>query len=146
MIERFNFYDVYGYLLPGVALLALGWLPFWFVAGKDIPGAWVSAIATLLAGYAVGHVLSRMVQLALPSGRREPDGTLRPPSDYLLDPERSTLSASLRESLTVKIQTRFGLAVAAKGILDTAVRQRRQDAFFLCRRALIQGKVGSYAE
>ena len=28
MIKQFNFYDIYGYLLPGTLLLALFWLPF----------------------------------------------------------------------------------------------------------------------
>lgn len=33
MIERFNFYDIYGYLLPGATLVGLLWLPFGIITG-----------------------------------------------------------------------------------------------------------------
>jgi len=37
MIERFNFFDVYGYLLPGGLLMVLTWLPFGLISGRWRP-------------------------------------------------------------------------------------------------------------
>jgi hypothetical protein len=146
MIERFNFYDIYGYLLPGITLLGLLWLPLFVVAQKGIPAAWSSALITVVLGYAVGHLLSGLAREVFPHGKLGKDGRLRPPSDYILDNSDGTLSEPLKRQIIRRVSERFGLLVGAVEEPDLATSQRRQDAFFLCRRALIQSEVGSYAE
>jgi hypothetical protein len=146
MIERLNFYDIYGYLIPGLALLGVVWFPFWFVAGTNLPAAWSSALVALVLGYIMGHLLQRLAREAFPQGRLEEDQSRRFPSDYILDPLDPKLTGDIKTGVAVLIQCRFGLDVAAQGKPDARTRGRRQDAFFLCRRVLIQQGVGSYAE
>jgi hypothetical protein len=108
VIERLNFYDVYGYLLPGVALLGVIWLPFWVVTRYELPAALSSALAILFVGYVAGHFISRVSTLAFPSSRVEraqgaKDGApARPerrrlPSDYILDDSESSIAPISRE-------------------------------------------------
>ena len=56
MIDRFNFYDVYGYLLPGLALVALLGLPGVTIAGKLPSSELVSALAAVAAAYVIGQL------------------------------------------------------------------------------------------
>src|SRR5258706_16436134 len=56
MIDRFNFYDVYGYLLPGLALVALLGLPGVMIAGKLPSSELVSALAAVAAAYVIGQL------------------------------------------------------------------------------------------
>ena len=143
MIERLNFYDVYGYLLPGLALLGVAWSPFSFVAGWTLPGALSSALFALVVAYAVGHLLQGLIRTALPQERREKGNRL--PSDYLLDEQDPGLTDEVRARVIDLILANFSLDVRTAP--DVAKRtDRRKDAFLLCRRALIQQRAGSYAE
>lgn len=151
MIERLNFYDVYGYLLPGLALLGVLAFPVWIVTGWTPPAALASALAALILGYLLGHVLARPAQLAFPSGRLEqgPGGlpVWRRPSDYLVD----TLGEPTRSGVVAAIRQRFGLEIGRPGAAlnageEEALRGLRNTAFLFCRRALLQKDVGSYAE
>lgn len=67
MIERFNFYDVYAYLIPGFVLVALLWLPFGLTTDAWPEADVASAVAALILGYVVGLVLhtisARSIQL-----------------------------------------------------------------------------------
>jgi hypothetical protein len=56
MIDRFNFYDVYGYLLPGLALVALLGLPGVMIAGNLPSSELVSALAAVAAAYVIGQL------------------------------------------------------------------------------------------
>jgi len=142
VIERLNFYDVYGYLLPGLALLGVGWFPFWFVAGSPFPAALSSALFALVVSYVFGHLLQRLARTAFPQGRAK-DG--RFPSDYLLDKDDPELRPEVRAHVIDLIQRKFDLSVGAAAQAAEAT-DRRNEAFLLCRRALIQQKAGSYAE
>lgn len=158
MIDRLNFYDLYGYLIPGLCLLGMLWFPFWYSAGVELPKEWTSALAALVGAYVAGHVLQRLSRSAFPSDIQGVDGCRRWPSDYLLDDEghgwrpasaevaRQRLSAAVREGVLHSIDARFGIAVEPNGVAEITVRQRRQDAFLLCRRALMHDGGGSYAE
>lgn len=70
MIERFNFYDIYVYLIPGAVWLALLGLPFYLT----VPGLEVSLAALTTIGLGGGY-LSRPTasitcwRLAWPSAR-----------------------------------------------------------------------------
>jgi hypothetical protein len=57
VLERFNFYDVYAYLIPGLVLMGLAWLPY-MVLGAPLPeGAVSEALVVVATAYVVGHVL-----------------------------------------------------------------------------------------
>ena len=57
MIKQFNFYDIYGYLLPGMLLVSLFWLPVGILT-RSWPNQDVSNALFLAVGaYILGHVL-----------------------------------------------------------------------------------------
>lgn len=147
MIERLNFYDIYGYLLPGLTFLGLMWLPFGLVAQRWPPAEWSSALAALVFGYIVGHVLHGLAEQAFPLEVKDRNGELRLPSDILLDDQDESFSPEVKSRLVDRIQIRFNIDVGGARNPDPEVRKkRRQDAFLLCRRALLQEGGRSYAE
>jgi len=144
MIERLNFYDVYGYLLPGLALLGVIWFPFWFVAGFTLPAsALSSALFALVVAYVIGHLLQGIARTALRQER--PEKGNRVPSDYVLDRNEPSLRNEVRARVIDLILTHFSLNVDAP-VNAGELTSRRREAFLLCRRALVQQKAGSYAE
>ena len=48
MVEKFNFYDIYGYLLPGLVLIGLFWLPFGLILNLWPKAELSSALLVLL--------------------------------------------------------------------------------------------------
>jgi len=67
MIDRFNFYDIYGYLLPGTLLLGIFWFPFGLGTGS-LPAKEVSTTLLLLAlGYIAGHLLQTLASVVVSS-------------------------------------------------------------------------------
>lgn len=150
MIERFNFYDAYGNFLPGLAFLALIWLPigiarqFW--PGKEI----TSAIAVLAFAYIVGHILQNVLQNALPSKGRDSRGRRRYPSDYFLDSDDDTFSNEFRRELNGVVQRVFNINLnvstpIADGQLDH-ISKARQDAFRMARNTLLKAHAESYGQ
>lgn len=146
MIERFNFYDLYGYLLPGLAFVGLLWLPFGLVADLWPPAAWTSALAVLVLGYLLGHVLHGLAEQVFPPLAKDPRGEARLPSDILLDDEDESFSPELKKRLAERIRSRFDIDIRAAAPDREARCRRRRDAFFLCRRALQQSGAASYGE
>ena len=137
MIERFNFYDVYGYLLPGAILLTLGALPF-ALSTWDLPSLeWTSAITFIVAGYVVGHFLQALARDAVPSTVRK-DGKARFPSDIVLDEGDPTFPKEFKETLKRYVSDDFGL--------DASAVNQRQAVFNVCRQALQASDSPSYAE
>ena len=132
MIDRFNFYDVYGYVLPGLAALGVGWFPFWLLATRDLPAGWSSALFGVVVAYLLGHVLKPLATTALP--RDEPSVTML---------DDNTFPEEMRILLLAAIHRRLGIPI---GTADATERTRRQTAFFACRSALLQSDAGSYAE
>jgi len=135
MIDRFNFYDVYGYVLPGLAALGVGWFPFWLLATRDLPAGWSSALVGVVVAYLLGHVLKPLGTTAL---RRDE------PSTTMLDP--GTFPEEMRVLLLAAIQRRLGILVGGAPADDGAEKARRQAAFFACRSALLQSDAAAYAE
>ncbi len=146
MIERLNFYDVYGYLLPGSVFVALLWLPFAIGNETLLKLDWSSALLVLVLAYIAGHLIQGLALHALPSTKKDKGN--RHPSDFLLDSDDTTLSPEIRNTTIFRISVKFGLDVGNAGRLQDAslVSKRRSDAFFMCRRALIQNGLSSYAE
>jgi hypothetical protein len=138
MIERFNFFDIYGYLIPGVFWLALMWLPFGLRSGFP---SWSTAQITvvgLVGGYILGHLLYAMARLIFPGRIKDKQGCVRVLSSLLLDDDNQVLSPPVKAKLAEELKRRFGIEVSD--------RAHHGDVFFLCRTALAQAKVGSYAE
>lgn len=163
-MERFNFFDVYAYLLPGIAFLGSIWLPFGILAAKWPPADLSSAVLTLTAAYIVGHVLYYPASATLPTestGRYKdvPTWRVKPshPSDYLLDAKELTFPEHFKVRLQelinsrfegqVRVNVRFGWDRACTKMEEAEVESSQRDfAFLLCRSALMTEKVPSYGE
>lgn len=147
MIERFNFFDVYGYLLPGAFLLALGWLPVGIVAGAWPPAEIELALVGGIASYLLGHLLHITHRYLFTVTEKDAQGMARYPHDLLMDEADTTFTPALKRQIADHIQKRFGIEVTNGGdAVDGSLERRRFDAFQLCRRWLIQEKSVSYAE
>lgn len=145
MIERFNFYDIYAYLIPGFVLVALLWLPFGIAADAWPQADFASAVAALLLGYVVGHVLHTVAGRSIRVSRRG-----RFPSDMALAGETKTLSPEVVRGVKRALRVRYGLDLGAaeSGVTDEdeAAKKRLRDAPRLCREDVLREKVGTYAE
>ena len=153
MIKNFNFYDVYGYFLPGFVLLAVLWLPFGIFEGHWPQAEFSSALVAVIAGYIVGHILQAIAQNTIPSTIKDIRGKRRLPSDILLDANLLSLPLGNRQQLSALILSRFELDVNINLNRATATAEElkqvssiRNDALLLCRATLIHNKVASYAE
>lgn len=144
MVERLNFYDLYGYLIPGVTLLALFWLPYGIANKGSANVDWSSALVALVFAYIAGHLVQGLAIVALPSVRKDKSGVRRYPSDIVLDDDDRTLTYELKRRVMHRILVQFDLDV--RGNTSPDLRKKRQEAFLLCRRVLIQKGVASYAE
>jgi len=138
-MDRFNFYDLYGYLIPGLVTLGLLALPFRLVADFKLPSEWSATFVALIVGYVVGHLLQI---IAGPVFSHFVNG--RQFSAKYLDAEDTTLSVELKAKLAERISREFGIEV--NGGNAATLDRRRTDAFFLCRGSLIQEKLVAYAE
>ena len=150
MIKNFNFYDIYGYLIPGFVLMFLFWLPFGLTTGIWPAQEWSSALLILVLGYVTGHLIHSFSQSALlerfrVGGSRE----LRYPTEILLDkptcgiPSEYTLSEEFKELLCRRISERFKITAIYNSDVGAQVNGV---ASLLCRSALLQHGAASYAE
>ena len=151
MTIKLNFYDIYGFALPGFLLLAVLWLPFGLIDGKWPDAQLSSALVAIIFAYFVGHILQTVATNIIPShfinGRF--------PSSAFLDKADPTFSGQFKDRLAEQIQTAFGLDVKSpRDVLHRELtpeerenlKSVRGDAFFLCRSALIKSKTIVYAE
>lgn len=156
MIEKFNFYDVYGYFLPGAAVLLLLWLPIGLAQHKVPSGDWASAVIGVVLAYVAGLLLQMFAGKVIPSSvGLGADNHERYPSDRLLDPYSKDktwrqLSDATRESLADTIENKFGICHTKIAINSTSPNKEidtaRRDAFFQARHYLILNKDATYAE
>ncbi len=156
MIKNFNFYDIYGYFLPGLVLLTLFWLPFLLIQPEWPKAELGSAITALALAYIAGHLLQTLAATVLLSYRTTQMSfgkQRRFPSDILLDEDDRTFSSEFKTAIAQKIKVFFDIDVQAnedlvnfdRARLDT-ISRRRQEAFFLCRSVLVSKKLNSYGE
>jgi len=132
VIERLNFYDLYGYLLPGAAAVGVGVLPL-LLTGSSVPSLeWSSALATLVLAYILGHLLQIVA--------RDGFGRQVHPSDELITLEESKggFPDQFKQQLHALLQKDFDFDV-------TNAAQRAQ-AFNACRYAAQSTDYPSYAE
>jgi hypothetical protein len=141
-MDRFNFYDVYGYLIPGLVTLGVLWLPFRIVLDVKLPSEWSATFVAIVVGYVVGHILQFLATPAFPhmlNGRFY--------SATFLDENDQKFSPEVKMRIAERIQREFGVDVRDAASENLAMRDRRRaDAFMMCRRSLIQEKLASYAE
>jgi hypothetical protein len=163
VIERFNFYDVYGYFLPGFALIAMLSSPTLIYQGawpKDLP----SAVGLVIVAYLAGHLLFSVAQGVLPSQIRDAKhpNEYRHRSQILLDWKDLRLSKEIKEELQEIIQHTFKIDLGNSGKHGSGqseeaklapaqhdlkqIDANRNTAFFLCRTVLVNEKCAAYAE
>lgn len=109
MMERFDFYDLYGYLAPGAVFLLLIWLPFAATAEVpwSLPGAGEIIVYGLVA-YVCGYLLQSLAD-AFISDRCEVGR--RYPSDIILDRDTTELSELFLDALRDEVSSRYQLAI-----------------------------------
>jgi hypothetical protein len=151
MMEKFNFYDVFGYLIPGSIFLLLVWLPFG-LAGCDMSlEGWRSGLAVVSVSYVFGQMLQSLMMRLFPPRERDKAGNSRYTSDIVLDDDDSRLSPEFKASLAKRIKENTYIGIDIK--TDRSAREveedlsnRRRDAFFLCRSMLTHAKSSSFCE
>lgn len=147
MIEKFNFYDVYGYFVPGAAFLAVFWIPFGLVRHKWPSSSWTDAIVAAILAYIVGHLLQSIATNAIPSWEVEtPSGKNRYPSEIYLDHDDKELPEKSKTQIQELMTKQFQLELDVDKNGDDAIDEVRHNAFLLARQVLIQRSAASYAE
>ena len=147
MIDKFNFYDIYGYFLPGASLLLLLWLPFGIVRHLWPASDWGSAVIGIVLAYITGYILQTICTRAMPSSIAiGADGHPRYPSDVVVDKANDTFSVDFKEKLETRIKEYFGLDIGIEKPENKALDVVRRDALFLARHVLIRAKEVNYAE
>jgi hypothetical protein len=148
VIKRFNFYDIYGYLLPGTLLLALFWLPFGILT-ENWPNQDLSKTVFLAAAaYILGHFIQSIANSVVPSKVMDNDKLLRFPSELYLDKTNTVFSDKFKIRLKDQLDEFFKVEVDinADGTGVDQVSNTRQALFFQARTYLLSRKSATYAE
>jgi len=152
LIEKFNFYDIYGYLLPGAVALLLFWLPIGIKQHKLPAGDWTSALLGAAIAYVTGILLQTFADKILRSTAakgQEGDRTYdRFPSQKLLD-AGGPLSTTIKTGVADAVQDKFGIKKEDLAVDNTPTKAQdayRNDAFLLARHFLVAAKEASYVE
>jgi len=134
MIQRFNFYDVYGYLIPGLAIVALLWLPSAVITHtwQNEKLEWLAVAAAV--AYIIGHVIQNLGANAVSAKVvKNVDGKASYPSTAMLDPEDRHLDPDIKQRVQGNVFSWFGIDVAIAQKADGPIAKRRSAAFSLCR-------------
>lgn len=135
MVEKFNFYDIYGYLIPGLVLIGLGWIPIGLLWGQWPKQELASAILLLLLAYLLGHLIQGLSYDILPSTMVDSEGRERYPSNVLLDASDTSMDQETKKQIRSLSTKLFGLDLDAQ---DSDLR--RAAVFFQARSALLKQK------
>jgi hypothetical protein len=145
MIERFNFYDVYGYFIPGIVVLLTLGLPFALGFHLAIEGGeWTALVIGVLTAYLVGHVLQTMASTAIPSSANRSREKHLYPSAAIVSADDSTLTTAVKQRIEAVVRGWFGLEIQVDKMATKDLGTVRQDAFELARRVVVAS--GNYAE
>ena len=142
MIDKFNFYDIYGYFVPGAAFVAILWIPVGLVRHSWPSSTWSGAIIAAVLAYIVGHLVQSLATNALPSWGNKG----RFPSEMYLDNSDKELPEICKTIIQRLMKEQFGLELQVDKDGDAEIDKERHNAFLLARQILIQGKAVSYAE
>jgi hypothetical protein len=133
MIQRFNFYDVYGYLIPGLAVVILLWLPSTVITGH-LQDEKLGLVAVAVAvAYVIGHVIQNLSANAVSAKVvKNAEGKASYPSAAMLDPN-SSLAEEIKRRVQQNVSSWFGIDVSIDRQADSPIAKRRNAAFYLCR-------------
>jgi len=152
LIDKFNFYDIYGYLLPGAVALLLFWLPIGIKQHKLPSGDWTSALLGAAIAYVIGILLQTFADKVLRStAAKGHDGDQiydRFPSQQILD-AGGPLSITVKTGIADAVEDKFGIKKENLAIDHTPTKAQdahRNDAFLLARHFLVAAKEASYVE
>lgn len=146
MSERFNFYDVYGYLIPGISLVLMLWVPFG-ITSHSLPDEKVTAaVGAVVIGYIIGQLIQRLAGELLSTKTARSGGQAQYPSVTLLDPSDHTLPQIAKETIQKNVTDWFGIDVHVTEDAGTnqQILNARHTAFFNCRPVV--NKTIGYAE
>lgn len=144
MIEKFNFYDIYGYLLPGAIFCTVIAAPFLIV--YEITIEWKALAIGIPVAYIIGHVVQRIVFISFHTSIKV-NGGRRYHSDIMLDIGGPYLSDGFRHILIQRISQEFGLNVNSANVDKPGeMTQNRRDAFMLCRDRINRDGLKGYVE
>lgn len=141
MIDRFNFYDIFGYFIPGCVLLLAAGLPIGIVRDSWPSTDLASAVVAIVIAYLLGHFVQYIAKRALPSTK---SGRVR--SVAMLDKAATILGRSLQEQATSTIKAQLGLDMDKGDEDQDVVDDRRGAAFFAAREQLVAGARARYVE
>jgi hypothetical protein len=142
VIERFDFFDIYGYLLPGSALLLVLWLPYGRVTHRWPSAEWSETLLLLVVAYLAGLLLHGLAAYAFPEAQLHKGG--RYPSGFLLDDDNPFFGRR-KPALIRELSRLYGEDVST-GLDCNEVDFRRREAFLMCRAVLRARSLAGYAE
>jgi hypothetical protein len=134
MIQRFNFYDVYGYLIPGFAVVVMLWLPSAVITQhwQEAKLGWIAA--AIAVAYVVGHVLQNLAANAVSLHVvTNAEGKAVLPSPALLDPKDTSLPPDVKRRVQSNVQSWFNIDTSVNQLASGEITKRRDAAFSLCR-------------
>lgn len=100
MVEKFNFYDIYGYLFPGLVFCVLIWIPFGLLLHSWPTQELASAILALILSYFVGHLIQTFAMELFASTIKDDESSRdRYPSDLILDENRPPLTRDTKRKI-----------------------------------------------
>ncbi len=148
MIKQFNFYDIYGYLFPGILLLGLFWLPVGILTQTWPDQDLSKAVFLTVLAYILGHLMRTIGNSVVPSTVLDDKMQSRAPSDLLLDKSNAKLGDDFKARLNDQVKKLFhlDLQVTQEGTGQDKTSSDRRTAFFEARSYLIAKKSAQYAE
>ena len=148
MIKQFNFFDIYGNLLPGMLLFGLIWVPFGVLTNTWPDQDLSKALFLGVLAYIAGHLIQTIALSVVPSKVKDKAKNPRFPSDLLLDKSDKKFAAELKDRIAAQVLKLFGLdlEVNADGDGENDISKKRQAAFFQARTFLIAKNAASYGE
>lgn len=140
---KFDFYDILGYLIPGLVFIGLLSVPFGLIKGRWPSTSITSAVLYLVSAHIVGHILQGFLRAweKVPQ-IRDKQGKMRAPSSVLLDPDQTLARFRTRIGDLVN---KFWQIPAADLLFDNHDSDRNA-AFLQARNLLLQSKKQSYFE
>ncbi len=147
---KFDFYDVLGYLVPGLVLVGLLSLPFGVIKGSWPSTTLTSAVLYLVGAHILGHILQGFLRAwEIVPEIRDDNGKLRAPSSALLDESPKSLAPAVRAKIR-KLANRYWEIPQTPGVNDGSWADvpdpERAAAFLQARNLLLQAKKQSYFE
>lgn len=146
---KFDFYDILGYLVPGLTFIGLVTLPFGLIRGAWPSTSFTSAVLYLVAAHILGHILQGFLRAWEPVPEmKDNKGEMGAPSSVLLEEDQKTL-ADVRTKIGVLANEFWGIP-AKDGAQVKPWKEvddfNRRAVFLQARNLLLQAKKESYFE